>query len=150
MVEDITVETDVDMLVSLVEQKGTISIEQAAKTLKVQTEVLQRWIDFLVEEGVLGIEYKFVTPYLYFNKPLRKHSSEEEIRVEEKKDFFSKAKKDGIDEHIIKDRWQNYLMKNLSSYRKVFVIKAKEKGLSEGRIDSLWEEYYAYLKGDSV
>lgn len=145
------VETDVDMLVSLVEQKGTISIEQAAKQLKVPMQILQRWIDFLVEEDVLGIEYKFVTPYLYFNKPLKKYGEEEvESKVEEKKDFFAKRQSENMPDDKIHNLWQGYLNQNLALFRKEFIKKAELKGITGTKSQELWQKYYAYLKGDSV
>ena len=48
-------ETDVDLLVSLVREKGKISIENAAKTLKIPLTTIQTWVDFLLEEDILGI-----------------------------------------------------------------------------------------------
>lgn len=143
------VETDVDMLVSLVEQKGSISIEQAAAQLKVPMATLQRWIDFLVEEEVLGIEYKFVTPYLYFNKPLKK-AEDKNAAVEEKKEFYKKARSRNLTDDKIKELWQRYLNQNLVDFRNHFVKKAKERGIPNSRADELWQEYYTYLKGDEI
>lgn len=140
------------MLVSLVEQKGTISIEQAAKQLKVPMQIMQRWIDFLVEEDVLGIEYKFVTPYLYFNKPLKKKDATDELesKVEEKKDFFTKRQQEGMPVDKIKELWQGYLNQNLSTFRKEFLQKAEIKGITGTKSQELWQKYYAYLKGDTI
>lgn len=144
-------ETDVDMLVSLVEQKGSISIEKAASQLKVPMATIQRWIDFLIEEEVLGIEYKFVTPYLYFNKPLKNTSLDEvEVTVEDKKEFFTKAKEKNLSTSEAKDSWLRYLNRHLTEYRKQFIAKAELKGITESKAQNLWQEYYTYLKGDEI
>jgi tetratricopeptide (TPR) repeat protein len=68
---DELIQTGVDGLIRLVEEKNRISVSDAAKELGVPVKTIEKWMDFLVEEEKIGVEYKFTTPYLYRldNKP---------------------------------------------------------------------------------
>ena len=59
------IETGVDGLIRLVNDKNKISVADAAKELNVPIKTIEQWMDFLVEEEKIGVEYKFTTPYLY-------------------------------------------------------------------------------------
>ncbi|MCD6464632.1 hypothetical protein J7L02_03880 [Candidatus Woesearchaeota archaeon] len=50
--------TGVDQLLSLVQSKGKISIEDAARELGVGKTIVQEWAEFLEEEGLVKLEYK--------------------------------------------------------------------------------------------
>jgi hypothetical protein len=149
-----SVETDVDLLVSLVKEKGKISIEEAAKMLKVPLNTIQSWVDFLLEEEVLGIEYKFVTPYLYFNKnPVNKASvlqESDELYFEDKEVFYQKANARGLPQARIAELWQKYLNANVAQIKEHFFMKAKSRNLSEQKITDLWNKYYVYLRKTGV
>lgn len=82
------IETGVDKLVKLINEKKKISIQEAAKQLGMSLVVVEEWADFLEEEGVISIEYKFTTPYLVV-----KESSKKEIEVKAKE---FKSKKDSF------------------------------------------------------
>ena len=43
-------------------------MEDASKILKLPMNVVQSLVDFLVEEKIFGIEYKFTTPYIYISQ----------------------------------------------------------------------------------
>ena len=64
MAEDSVIETGVDKLLKLIERKTKLTIEEAAKTLGVSTNVIQEWADFLEEEGIVSIEYTLTHTYL--------------------------------------------------------------------------------------
>ncbi|MGM5483949.1 MAG: hypothetical protein ACQER9_03470 [Nanobdellota archaeon] len=139
------IETDVDLLVSLVKKKGKISVEEAAKKLNINVKIVQEWVDFLVEEEVLGIEYKFVTPYLYFNKernnkPTVLEESEGEY-LEDKDDFIKKSRERGLNDDQIRKLWKNYLKVNIDEIKDHFYRRAKSKNISESKIDALWSKY---------
>ena len=140
-----SVQTDVDLLVSLVKEKGKVSIEAAAKALKVPIDTVQTWVDFLIEEEVLGIEYKFVTPYLFFNKePGRKEGDVQP--VEEKEEFIDKAKRRGLPVARVNSLWQKYMQSNIEEIRENFFIRAKEKGATQQQLETLWVKYQEYLR----
>tara|TARA_Y100000034_G_scaffold88501_1_gene106246 strand:+ start:5890 stop:6321 length:432 start_codon:yes stop_codon:yes gene_type:complete len=60
--------TAVDSLVKLVNKKGRISLDDAAKELGLPQNILNEWSTFLDQEGILHIEYKFTTPFLISKK----------------------------------------------------------------------------------
>lgn len=80
--------TGADKLVLIINNKKKLSFKEAAKELDVGIQVIQEWAEFLEEEGIITIEYKFATPYLVKRELTRKE-------IEEKaKDF--KIKKDSV------------------------------------------------------
>ena len=82
--ENSVIETGVDKLVEIIRAKKRVSIQDAAKSLGVGPIVVEEWADFLEEEGIISIEYKFATPYLVERK-----ATKEEVEKKEK-DFHSK------------------------------------------------------------
>jgi len=143
-------ETDVDLLVSLVKEKGKITIESASKILKIPIKVIQKWVDFLIEEEILGVEYKFVTPYLFFNKDPENTSTVKQNHsgdyLEDKAAFFKKAESRGFPKNRTNSLWQKYLSSNLEEIKEHFNKKAEEKGLPSYKVNELWSKYYEYLK----
>jgi len=79
MPEDSMIETGVDKLVRLVKQNKRISVPDAAKALDVSKVVVEEWSDFLEEEGIISIEYKFTTPYLV-DRVLSKKEVEDKVK----------------------------------------------------------------------
>ena len=71
--------TGVDRLVSLIQEKKRISVLQAAKELGVSPVVVEEWADFLEEEGIISIDYKFATPWL-IEKKLKKGDIEKKVK----------------------------------------------------------------------
>ncbi|MFA5141735.1 MAG: hypothetical protein WC471_02095 [Candidatus Woesearchaeota archaeon] len=57
-------ETDVDSLLALLNERKSISVPEAAKLLGVTPEVVEEWARFFEEEGLLGIRYDFTTPFI--------------------------------------------------------------------------------------
>ncbi len=145
--EEEILKTDVDEFLELVARKGMITIKDAAATLGVSTKTVEAWADFLVEERILGTEYKFTTQYVFVihNKAHDSHMSE---LIDTKEEFFSKAKARNIPPHQIKILWLKYLSLNEDKIKNEFMKKAKQKGLSLEKIKGLWEKYYLYLKTD--
>ena len=146
---DITIKTIADELLDLVRKKKKISVEEASKKLKIPLEAMQSIVDFLVEEKVFGIEYKFTTPYIYMysddeKKPVQKSRGfgKEFITKEQ---FFEKAKAKSVPYEHIEVMWRKYLQQNLSLIREEFFKKAKEKGAPQNKVDDLWRKYLSYL-----
>ena len=63
-----TIETGVDKLVHLIEHKKRITVEDAAKSVGVSAIVIEEWADFLEEQGIISIEYKFAKTFLVERK----------------------------------------------------------------------------------
>ena len=82
------IETGVDRLVNLVDEKGRVSSADAAKELGVSTTVVMEWADFLEEEGVIKVEYKFTKPYLIARKLAKKDVQEKAKEFSGKRDVF--------------------------------------------------------------
>ncbi|MBU4493277.1 MAG: hypothetical protein KKA61_02810 [Nanoarchaeota archaeon] len=79
MVQAPLLKTGVDRLVSLIKEKKRISVPQAAKELGISQVVVEEWADFLEEDGIISIDYKFATPWLIERK-LKKEEIEKKIK----------------------------------------------------------------------
>ena len=73
---DSVIETGVDKLVALVNKNGRISSYDAVKELGVSNTVVMEWADYLEEEGIISIEYKFTKPFLVARKIAKKDLQE--------------------------------------------------------------------------
>jgi len=82
------IETGVDKLVNLVNTKGKVAASDAAKELGVGMSVVMEWADFLEEEGIIHIEYKFTKPYLVARKIAKKDIQEKAKGFSGKKEVF--------------------------------------------------------------
>ncbi|MBI3034850.1 hypothetical protein HYY71_00870 [Candidatus Woesearchaeota archaeon] len=82
------IETGVDKLVSIVKQRGRIALLDAAKELGVSITVIQEWVEFLEEEGIISVEYKLTKPYLVDRKLTKKEVESKAKEFASKKDVF--------------------------------------------------------------
>ena len=141
--------TVADELLELVKKKKKISVEEAAKELKVTTPTIQSLVDFLVEERVFGIEYKFTTPYIYLYKEEVKDAKGREKSFTQglitKEQFYEKAKEKNMPYEHIEGLWRKYLQQNLVRIREEFLRKSREKKVPEHKVGELWKKYLLYL-----
>jgi predicted ArsR family transcriptional regulator len=150
MVRDTTIlRTTADQLMEFIKKKEKATIEETAKALKIPEKTVQALVDFLVEEKILGIEYKFTTPYIYlskkdFKEPTFVRKKEVSI-ILSKEEFYNKAKARNIPYQKIETLWRKYLEKQLGDLKKQFYDKAKEKRIPESMIERLWQKYLSYL-----
>ncbi|MCH8067004.1 MAG: hypothetical protein IIC69_00295 [Nanoarchaeota archaeon] len=82
------IETGVDKLVKLVNTAGRVSSYDAAKELGVSNTIIMEWADFLEEEGIIKVEYKFTKPFLVTRKLGKKEVEEKAKEFSGKKDVF--------------------------------------------------------------
>ncbi len=148
----VVLKTSADELFELVKNRRKISVEIAAKALKLPQKTVQALVDFLVEEKIFGLEYKFTTPYVY----LSKEGFSKKIPGVRKKKFFSRgivpkdefysvAKRKNIHHDRIGSLWKKYLNQNLGQLKDEFYIKARQRNLPAIQIETLWRKYLSYL-----
>jgi DNA-binding transcriptional regulator YhcF (GntR family) len=140
------VRTGVDELLVLVKKKKKISVADAAKQLKVPEHTIQNWVDFLIEEDILGVEYKFITPYIYLNEhsPARL-SRQNKDTLQLREEFFAKAKSRNLPREKIEVLWKQYVTENMETIKQEFIEKVKERGIEEANVDRLWDRYQHHL-----
>ena len=83
-----SIETGVDRLVNFITEFKKISIQDAAKKLGVGTVVVQEWADFLDEEKVISIEYKFSKTILMERELSKKEIKQKTVEFDSNKDAF--------------------------------------------------------------
>lgn len=108
----INIETAVDSLLKLVNDKKTIGLDEAAKSLGVPEQIVNEWASFLEEEKLLTIDYKMTKPFLNVAKDVK--------RLGEEKEELETAK-----ENLI--RSANYLLSGVLKYN-VNSDKSKIRG----------------------
>jgi hypothetical protein len=141
---DDLVKTGVDELLELLNTNNKMALAEAAAKLRVDAGVVQAWVDFLVEEGIIGVEYKFTTPYIYLNKALEQSSTKKEHDEDYsihffKKQFWDKAKINNIPELQVEALWRNHISQALEIEKKYFYFEAQRRKLVN--VDRLWQEY---------
>lgn len=146
---DNVLRTAADELLELVKKNRKISVEEAAKKLKMPLASVQALVDFLVEEKIFGIEYKFTTPYVYLYREDVKEATKKEEGFARglitKEQFYEKAKQRKVPYEQIEGLWRRYLQQNLTHIRGDFLRKAREKKVPEGKTEELWKKYLSYL-----
>ena len=141
--------TAADELLDLVRKNKKISVEEAAKQLRMPVSSVQALVDFLVEERIFGIEYKFTTPYIYLYKEGVQRASPKEKSFTQglltKEQFYEKAKERNMPHEHIGVLWRKYIQQNHAQIREEFLINAKEKNIPQEKIEELWKKYLSYL-----
>jgi predicted ArsR family transcriptional regulator len=146
---DTTIETGVDKLINLLKTQEKISISDAAKKLGIPTRIIQTWVDFLIEEKVISIEYKFTQPFIYLNKAEKKTSKEKEkFTMQDMKDeFFNRAKKKNLTEEQTRKLWEKKLITEIEKHKVRFYDYAKARKIEN--IDKEWEDFHMKITGVS-
>jgi hypothetical protein len=137
--------TDVDDFINLIRQSGKITIADAAKKMGIPESIIEAWTDFLVEEKVVGIEYKFTTAYIYLDAP-SVNQSDQLMALQTKDEFFDKAARKKIPEYETVRLWVKYLSLNEDKIKASFLKRAKSRGISPEKIDQLWRKYYDSMR----
>ena len=149
MLNDNMLRTIADELFELVKQNRKISLEDASKKLNVPFAAIESLVEFLVEEKVFGVEYKFTTPYIYLYKEGGKGPANERKNIPKqlisKEQFYKMAREKNINYEHIEGMWRNYLQQNLSHIREEFFGKARNRRIPEEMVHDLWRKYLSYL-----
>ena len=141
--------TSADELYNLVRARKKISVEDASKILRLPMNIVQSLVDFLVEEKIFGMEYKFTTPYVYISQEKGKkvHPQISLAPLQDgkpitKEEFYQKAGNWDIPEQKIEHLWKKYVMENLDYIKEVFYKKAESKDIQNEKIGILWQKYW--------
>ena len=124
-----------------------MSIPDVAKMLHISQDAVQSWIDFLVEEKILGLEYKFTVPYVYLNAPVQKPQSapvlpEKKSLAEFKIEFNDRAQSalpQSKGKVLVIDLWQQHLQAELERKKAWFISEAKKRNLPNP--EAIWTQY---------
>lgn len=128
----ITIETGVDQLVSYLKFHEPTNINDLAKALNTTPKIIESWAEFLIEEKIIGIEYRLTTPYLYL------------ITDDKNKDinYFRKefqGQDNSLNESMKEYNWKNYILQVIENHKTFFIREAKKRRLQNP--EKLWEEY---------
>lgn len=126
------VTTGVDKLINYLKGKKPVTIKQASEYLGMPEKTVEEWVDFLVEEKIISVDYKFTTPYIYLKE-------DKKMNISDIRSAFEKNKMidlEGIDPN---KSWKENMTVILQRKRIFFSEEAKKRGLSNTQ--KLWDEY---------
>ncbi|MBI5398067.1 hypothetical protein HZB03_01265 [Candidatus Woesearchaeota archaeon] len=86
MADKNVIETGVDRLVRLVRERSRIAVDDAARVLGFDQNIIMEWALFLEEEGILNVEYKLTKTFLVSRILTKKEISQKVKDVESKKE----------------------------------------------------------------
>lgn len=140
------IETGVDSLITYLKDNGKMSLKDISSAIKVSEHTLQLWVDFLVEERIIGLEYKFTKPFVFLNKSSSedKNSSKEDLVTIDffKKQFVDSAKLKKIPDSQIEDLWTQHLSSAIKRQKEFFIFEHKKRSLKQ----SSEELFNAFMK----
>jgi predicted ArsR family transcriptional regulator len=147
MVDDV-VTTGVDDLLHYLQGKDRIPLQDVANVLNVPVETVQAWVDFLVEEKILGIEYKFTKPFIYMNKETKPEKGRlletTAVPIEQiKQEYEDRAKTKQIPAAKIRELWLARVRDALANKKEYFIEQAKHRRAESP--EDLWHEYQTDL-----
>ena len=99
------IETGIDKLVNIVKERGRVPLADVATELGVSITVVQEWVDFLEEEGIISVDYKLTKPYLIARKLTKKEIEEKVKDFESRKDVF--VRKAEVNLHLLEKQAQD-------------------------------------------
>lgn len=151
--DDNVLTTSADELYNLVMSRKKISVEDASKILRLPMNIVQSLVDFLVEEKIFGMEYKFTTPYVYISQEKGKkvHPQISSFPMQEEKpitkeEFYQKVSKWNIPAEKIDQLWKKYVNENIGYIKEVFYKKAESRNIQNEKIGMLWQKYLSKLQ----
>lgn len=135
------IRTGVDDLMALLTDGVRISVPDAAKQLKQSEAAIQSWVDFLVEEKLIGIEYKFTTPYIYRNAPQQRVVTEQKAETIEtfRSQFVAHANEKGIPKDKLAELWEHHLLTSMQQKQAFFKQECLKRNLLN--VEELFERY---------
>ncbi len=138
---DSTITTGVDQLITYLKDKDKLAIAEVSKALNIKVNTIQKWVDFLVEEKIIGVEYKFTVPYIYLNRSIEeKNTIVENTSLNQiKKEFYEKSTAKGLPVEHINNVWQQKIKDALLKEKENFYKYTKSKKIQE--VDLLWNRF---------
>ncbi len=150
-------DTEIDELLRVLSEKESITVDAASKLMGVDVKTMHTWVDSLVEEKVILLDYDFLTPIIKLTPEKKSEiiGKKKAFETSQKENmakklglrgaFIEKAKKRGFDDNKIKVLWKKFVEINESSLKKEFYEKAIKKDIDTG-LDNLWMTFYQQYK----
>jgi hypothetical protein len=129
--EKVLIETGVDQLIAYLKQHEQANIETLAKELNTTPKIIESWAEFLMEENIIGIDYKLTTPYIYLIKQDKKDIKDIKKEYE--------LKNSNQDIHMKEYNWKRYIETSIDEHKNFFLKEARKRSLQNP--EELWEEY---------
>ncbi|MCA9459323.1 MAG: hypothetical protein KC550_02125 [Nanoarchaeota archaeon] len=139
--------TPVDDMVDLVEKNPNCSVSFLQQSLKVTTEIIEKWIIVLEEFKILTVQYKGFEGFVDIHPQKKEKTSKRgKIDLDRLKDEFierSKLKNYSFDK--MKKLWPVFILEYKDEIKELFYEKAKIAGYDARKIEAAWKKYEVTL-----
>lgn len=131
-----TVETGVDKLLQILKENEYMEINKLASALSTSKKTVEQWANFLMEEGVVDIEYTFTKTIV---KLKEKNSSKGASRLDSYRGNFKKSSPRKNANEFLEYSWRNQIIDILETKKGFFYEEAQKRNIKD--IDKAWKEY---------
>ncbi|MCA9497411.1 MAG: hypothetical protein KC589_10810 [Nanoarchaeota archaeon] len=139
--------TPVDDMVELVEKNPNCSVSFLQQSLKVTTEIIEKWIIVLEEFKILTVQYKgfegFVDIHPKKKEMLHKKGNIDLDRL--KDEFIERSKLKSYSFDKMKKLWPVFISEYKEEIKELFYDKAKIAGYDARKIGEAWKKYEVTL-----
>lgn len=111
------IKTDVDKLVALVKEKREVSVDEASKILRLNSNTVEALAESLEDSGILSIEYRFTQQFL-IDKTFKQEQSEIK-KAQSRKENTSEFSKDVP----VREKVKSILLEIESDEKAIMIIK---------------------------
>lgn len=139
--------TPVDDLVKLVEEKPNCSVSYLEKSLKVPSDVIEKWLVILEEFEILSVNYKGFSAFISIHKKRKeKQAKANEVDLDRLRDeFIERSKSKSLSYEKIKRLWPVFISEYEDEIRSLFYEKARRMGYDAVKVDKAWARYRVSL-----
>lgn len=141
-----SVKTGVDRLIEYLKRNGKTKIKTIAKDLELPETTVKSWIDFLLEEERVLLDYEFTTPYAELTDKERAKIPSNKHHLSRMKKHFKKKAKDGeVSDEKSEFLWKKYIETELDSLKDFFRKEAQKRDVE--KVEDAWKDYKAGVLG---
>ncbi|MFP4402352.1 MAG: hypothetical protein ACLFPL_03900 [Candidatus Nanoarchaeia archaeon] len=134
-----TLLTPIDELVTYVKNRPGISLKELSTVFKVSETIMDRWISVLEEEGILRVEIHKLESLVYFKE---REKRTKQIKVENIKEKFVQAcYRKKISTEKTKELWKLFFNEFENDIKEQFEKESREKKFEIKKIPLAWKKF---------
>lgn len=141
--------TPVDDLVEFVKTNPSCKVSLISTSLKIPTELIEKWLVILEEYKVLKIKYRGFEGFVHLNSNQieKTNNVNETVDIDKiKNDFLKKVRSKNLSNDKITEIWRIFLKKYESEIKTMFFEKAKLKGYNNTKTNLAWGKFSIELE----
>lgn len=137
--------TPVDHIVEHVKQNGECTLTSLKDKFNIQTDIIEKWLVILEENGVLKVKYKGFEGYISHIEVEKQE--DKEVNIDElKNSFIQKSKLKKIPFEKMKLIWPVFVAEHENEIKDKFERRAKRLGYDATKVAKAWIKYREELE----